>query len=465
VSSDIYRDPSEGANAKRQDLLRRRRDELATMPHAIRRVVVARTARMSAGIALALGGAALLAVTLSPTLVHALDGMLPGVQPAGAATMLSAAWLLALASYAISRARSEHRFAVAMSKYVLPGGDLDFDLQRLDHERPDEMARGMAHHREIGSAAWPVLGAALALPPLGLYVARAIAQRGWPVMAGFEQSLAAHHRAFAMYGIAGVIGAIAMTRRATRAPRASAALLGLAFMIGAVAAGMRSPMLAVFAVVPATMAVVVRRLRVERAAIAAVDPAAGSDMLTFRDVLRAIGASLRAVGRVAGRPATLRATVAIVIIGVGWQYAHRVKRAPETRAAAAAVPQMAPDRSLMLPHDPDAIAQVVEHDGEIKVDVDFDGKPVDLDHLAGLYNVPPSWRAYVDVSADGGPVKVSPFRDQQPELVSGTQHFVNVGCGDLEQIGLHVEPTTEHPYHVTLHVTVSIAPVDCQRVK
>ena len=54
--SDIYRDPTEGAAAKRQDLLRRRRDDLATMPHAIRRVVVARDARVAAGLAMTIGG-------------------------------------------------------------------------------------------------------------------------------------------------------------------------------------------------------------------------------------------------------------------------------------------------------------------------------------------------------------------------------------------------------------------------
>ena len=103
--SEIYRDPTDGATAKRQDLLRRRRDELATMPHAIRRVVVARNARASAGIGLTIGGLALLAFASSPRLTEALDRVLPGVKPAGASTILCGTWLLALVAYMISRAR------------------------------------------------------------------------------------------------------------------------------------------------------------------------------------------------------------------------------------------------------------------------------------------------------------------------------------------------------------------------
>src|SRR5580693_3422725 len=169
--SDIYRDPTEGAAAKRQDLLRRRRDDLATMPHAIRRVVVARDARVAAGLAMTIGGVATLATALRPTWAARLDSILPGVQPASISTLLFGAWLIAFLAYMVSRARSEHRFAVAMSHYVLPGRDLDYDLQRLDHERPDEMARDMAHRREVASVAWLVLGASLVVPATLLYVA------------------------------------------------------------------------------------------------------------------------------------------------------------------------------------------------------------------------------------------------------------------------------------------------------
>ena len=49
--SEFYRDRTDGALARRQDLLRKRRDELVLLPHAVRRVVVARAARAAASAA------------------------------------------------------------------------------------------------------------------------------------------------------------------------------------------------------------------------------------------------------------------------------------------------------------------------------------------------------------------------------------------------------------------------------
>jgi hypothetical protein len=258
--SEIYRDPTEGFAAKRADLLRRRRDELATMPHAIRRVVVARTARTTAGIALTIGGAMFVAVALSPRLANALAHVLPGIQPAAVSTMLSAAWLLGIAAYLWSRARSEHRFAVAMSHYVLPGGDLDYDLQRLDHEHPDQMARGMAHRREVASSTWLVIGASMVAPATAVYALEAVATRGWPQMAGFEHALASHASLLMMYAFAGVLGALAMTMRITREPRSAYVLaaIAVAFLVTSFAVGSLAP--AALAVVPAPMAMIVRRL-------------------------------------------------------------------------------------------------------------------------------------------------------------------------------------------------------------
>ena len=65
--SNIFRDPTEGATARRADLLRRRRDELVMMPHAIRRVYVARRARTAASVTIAIVGAALLAIAMEPS--------------------------------------------------------------------------------------------------------------------------------------------------------------------------------------------------------------------------------------------------------------------------------------------------------------------------------------------------------------------------------------------------------------
>ncbi|MBT8495869.1 MAG: hypothetical protein KJO07_22690, partial [Deltaproteobacteria bacterium] len=55
-----FRDFMPGMEGRRADLLRRRRDELATMPHALRRVYVARVSRVSAALAACLGGTVLM---------------------------------------------------------------------------------------------------------------------------------------------------------------------------------------------------------------------------------------------------------------------------------------------------------------------------------------------------------------------------------------------------------------------
>ena len=86
------------------------------------------------------------------------------------------------------------------------------------------------------------------------------------------------------------------------------------------------------------MALLVRRLRVERVAIAAHDPAAGSELFSVRDVLRAAWAKARVIGRYAGAPATLRTTVALVLVVGGWHYMRTKKAAPPTPTAVPSSP-------------------------------------------------------------------------------------------------------------------------------
>src|SRR3569623_2994556 len=103
--TDSYRDPSVGATARRVDLLRRRRDELVTMPHAIRRVVVARGARTAAAWAMARFGALLVGAAAAPRIAQLVGHVLPPDDPAVIATGLLAAWLGGALVDAIARAR------------------------------------------------------------------------------------------------------------------------------------------------------------------------------------------------------------------------------------------------------------------------------------------------------------------------------------------------------------------------
>jgi len=218
MSSEIFRDRTEGTAAKRQELLRRRRDELVTMPHAVRRVVVARSARIAASMAITLGGVALIATAYSPGLATKIASMMPGIQPAPLSTLLSGSLLFGLVAWAISRARVEHRFAVEMSKYVLPSNDLDHDVERLDHEHPDELARAMGHRLEVKSAAWPILAAGVIVPATALWLGRLARTHAWPVMSEFEVGVAAHAKAFALIGFTSTINAITITHKALHQP-------------------------------------------------------------------------------------------------------------------------------------------------------------------------------------------------------------------------------------------------------
>ena len=463
--SEIYRDPSEGSAAKRTDLLRRRRDELATMPHAIRRVVVARSARAAGGIALTLGGVSFLIVAHSARLANAIAGVLPGIQPAAVSTVLSGAWLLGLAAYLWSRARSEHRFAVAMSHYVLPGGDLDHDLQRLDHEHPDQMARYMAHRREVASSTWFVLGTAIVVPPTALYLLEGIAARGWPQMAGFEHALAAHANAFVSYAVAGVLGALVMTVRASREPRAAFPMFAAALAIVVAAFAVRSPEACGLALVPATMGLIVRRLRRERAAIAAEDPAAGSELFSFRHALRGLWSGVRMVARSASTPQALRGIVALVVLGAGWQYMHRSKAAsqhavrPTTEQAAPVAPM------LLVPHD-GAHYTIHPQAHGYDVDVDLDGNSVEIEGIGGLASIPENWRAQVDVAVQGGRVLVTPFLEDAAEIVDGNYQFAKDACNnEVVPLGLRVVPVGTTAPHVTIHVTPTLTPTDCPTTK
>src|SRR5438093_79547 len=66
--NEIFRDPTEGALARRRELVRERRDDLAVMPHAIRRVVVARRARSAASLAIL--GTAVVALAAPATALY-----------------------------------------------------------------------------------------------------------------------------------------------------------------------------------------------------------------------------------------------------------------------------------------------------------------------------------------------------------------------------------------------------------
>jgi len=315
--SDMYRDPEYGAVAKRRDLLERRRDELVTLPHAVRRVVVTRWARIVASIAAWFGAEVMVIAAVAPPVADWISGALPGKEPAPLSTLLLAAWALALLGYFIARSAAEHRFAVAMSRTVLPGDDVFDDLERLDHVHPDHLARGMAHKLEVLSSALPVVAAATIVPATVAYIAMGVDARGWPSERAYEGWIVDHATGLAWLAVVGLVAAIAVTRRVLRLPTVTP----IAALIAIVCAGLGlvSWLFVGPAAIAATLAVIVRRLQVERDRIQEEDPAAGSEVFTLRGMIREVRAALgtcRAFVRWHRRTFAI-ATVAACAVAVG----------------------------------------------------------------------------------------------------------------------------------------------------
>ena len=86
------------------------------MPHAIRRVFVARRARIAASLAICATGAAFVTTALSASLAKVIASHMPGINPAVLSTFVVAMWVVGVVAYTLSRARGEHQFAVEMSR-------------------------------------------------------------------------------------------------------------------------------------------------------------------------------------------------------------------------------------------------------------------------------------------------------------------------------------------------------------
>lgn len=393
--TDIYRDPTDGATARRVDLLRRRRDELVTMPHAVRRVVVARGARIAASAAMAVVGALLVGAASSPRMAKLLGHLLPPDDPAVIATALLAAWLGGALVYAIARSICEHRFAVAMTRCVLPGDDLHHDLERLAHETPDEVARRMAHAREVSSAAMPVLAAALVGPATLAYIGLAIRVHGWPANRVIEHAMQEHSGALVLAGVLGVVAiALVLTQR-MRAPSMTVPMGVVAVTAIVVAAATKSDVASAIAAIAGMIALNTRTLRIERAWIDTEDPAAGTEL--FVRMRRRLADARRFVVAHYGMVTFMLVAFGLGLTGPGQfptvprnteppRLAAMVHRAMQPRAAAHA-PQDSPDVSTVrrLPY------------GVIEVEVSFAGRETVVE--TGLA-IPPGWDARIEAHVD-----------------------------------------------------------------
>ena len=399
--TDIYRDPTDGATARRVDLLRRRRDELVTMPHAVRRVVVSRGARTAASAAMAVVGALLVGSAASPRISRLVGHVLPPDDPAVIATALLAAWLGGALIYAIARAISEHRFAVAMTKCVLPGEDLHEDLERLSNETPDEVARRMAHAREVSSAAMPVLAAALVGPATLAYLGLAIHVHGWPANRVIEHAMIDHAGTLMVAGVLGVVAMLVMLSARMRSPRVAVPAGVVAITAVIIAALSRSDLAAAIAAIAGTIAVLARSLRVERAWIETDDPAAGTEL--FALIAKKLAAARRLIVANPGTVTLACSALGLAIVGhatsdVPLSDGRPVLAGAFHRALHMPAVQEATDEQVAAPAPEPTPPHVKRLEyGVIEVEATFDGHDATLP--TGI-TVPSGWESRIEVHVD-----------------------------------------------------------------
>lgn len=347
------------------------------MPHAIRRVYVARRARSAASIAIWLMGAATLVCAMSPKLTAYLTRGMPGINPALLSTLVMAMWVLGIVAYFIARARCEHHFQVAMSKTVLPSEHPDEDVERLSHEHPDDVARGMAHRLEVRASAWPIAAMAMLVPMTLLYVYFGFKLKDWPAIADYEQSIASNASELLIVAVIGSFAAVLATHRAFRK---SSGLVWL-MSCGTVS------------------------LRKERSMLETDDPAAGSELFTWRGFVTNVASTLESIGsklnKRQGRIAVVAGVAAVATLGfVTGRRTHSRPQAAEQKAAAM---QVMPQNFMGKQENGSSFRVSSTRNGEFVVEVKLtDDRPLTI-QIPGLASVPPGWRARVGIQSMSTP--------------------------------------------------------------
>jgi hypothetical protein len=415
-----------------------------------------------------LTGIALIACELSPSLTAYVTRGMPGINPALLSTIVMGMWVLGIVAYFVARARCEHHFAVAIGKTVLPGENLDDDVERLANERPDDVARAMAHKLEVRSAAWPVAAASVMLPVSALYLVQGIKAGGWPSIANYEASLARHGGHLAIIAAVGMISAVFMMRRSLRLPVMRPIGLAMTLGIGALAFA-TVPWLGSLAAIAAAITYIAFRLKRERAMLETDDPAAGSEILTWRDVIDGTRNAVRAVTSKL-RPRQKKVLLVAMAAGVLFMvFGGRNHSQPKTQAAITDVTPQTPN--VILNKEGAKFEVTPTGDGAFKVDfttVDENGVDVPL---PGIAMVPRSWNARVSIQLLGPQlddnVYATPFRSldkNEMEMrnisATSTAEFSRAACGDeLVPLVLHINAPAGKAY--SLRVTPVLEPAGC----
>lgn len=496
-----FRDSRDGALARRGDLLRTRRDEFAEMPEEIRRVFVARWARIGGALGASIAGCAGLAVALPQRLAPETGNavlwfaelLLPasfGNRPAVLATLAVGAWLAGAFAYLLGKALAERAFARHTSLSVRPTHDLYHDVERLSHVSPVTVAQTLALRVEGWSVALPIFALSLLVPSACVYLGQALQVGGYPTIGDFDDGLLRCADLFAWLALAGALSGVALRfglRRWTtaRLGRATAGVAAAGVALAVAAAVVALPLAGSLLGLTLVAVWALRRIRRERILLGVADSNVAaldgpvSQVVTRIFVVPVVAAVTWPVWTIAARRVarmvtTLiarrrRTALALAAFAAGAAtFAHLAARpagapAPVSSGSrpAAPAPQLEPlprtQPMAPLPHDPTAGAII----SEIPVD---DGTPgvVDL-QLPRLTDAMSGWKLNVRVqlvSIDDQPpgertIQLAPSREiaMQP----GSRWEFTYDCEPAPTIQWRAAPVAAAARRVKLAWNASIS--------
>jgi hypothetical protein len=285
-----------------------------------------------------------------------------------------------------------------MTACVLPGEDLHDDLERLAHETPDEVARRMAHAREVSSAAMPVLAAALVGPATLAYIGLAIRVHGWPANRVIEHAMQDHAGALVLAGVLGVIAMLAVLTQRMRAPSVAVPMGVVAGTAIVLAVLTKSDVASAVAAIAGMIAINTRTLRVERAWIETDDPAAGTEL--FVAIRRRLGEARRFALANKGMIAFVGVAFGLALSGPGkFPVVPRTTEPSVLRAAFHRALQPPTPVAAPRVQDTPEVTKVIRRlpYGVIEIEVAFTGNEVEV--ASGL-TIPAGWDARVEAHID-----------------------------------------------------------------
>jgi hypothetical protein len=314
------------------------------------------------------------------------------------------------------------------------------------------MAKSMAQRLEARSAALPVIAAALVFPASALYVIDTAIEAGWSK--AFEYHLAGQVWSVVGIGALGFIAGSLMMRTSARLPIvgriaavAAAACIALpvvTFMNG----GMPKVYLLAPFVIVATVAVIVRRLRIEREQIDAVDPAAGSELFSWKKSFAALRGSLKDVTSRITKRMVVGASIATgVFILAGGPVMNSSNDGAVQASATSAIPVLDGDGVTLSKKNP---GKSLFDAPAVTVNVDImQGQFGEIHGIAGLDTLPYGWKMTMVVrlvEAAPGLVSVTPMGNGSvtPNYSNNAGAIIATttvtACEGTEPVGLRVEP-------------------------